>query len=121
MDTEHHGKYCDKSIRDDPQGKNPHEWEPTIGQKGIELLVKKLLAKDTIYPVTPADVMIDPPNAVYRSIVEVIDRVGNDSIGDIIELTVIAAVNVKYHDDTDEKLSLYELILKRIEAISQKL
>lgn len=59
----------------------------------------------------------------YRQILELIDRASDDGncdpCGVIIELTTIAQVQVKFHDDSDEKDSLYALIIERIQKIAE--
>lgn len=102
-------KYCDKSPRDDPQGKNPHQWIDTISDEGIKLRDKRIQQTESV-------------NAEYRNVVKLIDMVKGVPSGCIIELVTIAEVQVRWHvQDFEEKLSLYELIIKRIREHTERL
>lgn len=112
MDTDvPRSKYCDKSPRDDPQGKNPHTWIDTKSDQGVDLVIKR---NDRARKQASV-------NAEYRKVVEIIDKVSGDAAGSIVELVGIAETQVKWMDDFEERLSLYELIIKRIKEATERL
>lgn len=104
-------KYCERSPGSDPQGKDSHKWIDLISDEGIKLRDSRINSTSSI-------------RAEYNKLVKLIDQAdtGSESrVGAIIELATIGEINVKWHDDFEERLSLYELIIKRIREHAEQL
>lgn len=86
-------------------------------------MAKKLTAKQTKEGSDkPLKVGIDLSNDDYRKVVQLIDMVKGEPMGCVVELLTIAEVQVRWHvSDFEEKLSLYELIIKRIREHTERL